>query len=523
MPNEKPPIDIRRATRGPFWKWWICGLLLLATMINYIDRLTLNLMAKPIMEAFHLDDRNYGQLESAFGSAFALGAIVMGFLADRWNIRGLYPAAVILWSLAGFATGLVNGFAALLVCRFLLGLAEAGNWPCALRTTQRILAAEERTLGNSILQSGAAIGAILTPLLVLGLLRATGSWRYPFMAVGGLGLLWAVLWLISVRREDLELTCRHTSSSLISILSVLVLLFIADSAVHYLVTPQLGESIGSFDLTWVPLLSKIVSTAVGIVCVFFWLSRATRDEGRPAPGEPALVPRNVFIRRFWVLAVVVVAINATWHYFRAWLPLFLQNQHGYSIEETGWFSMGYYVFTDIGSLTAGFGVLLLVRLGFSVHGSRMLVFGICAAITLLSMVAAVLPAGPLLLGVLLLIGFAALGVFPNYYSFTQELTVQHQGKLTGALGCICWLAMALVHELAGDSSMRTGSYSQGVAIAGLFPLVGLAALLLFWGRTPTAREESIEVGGEDPTKPPTQKAFSGPGDSVRLSPFDARK
>ena len=92
----------------------MCGLLLLATMINYIDRLTLNLMAKRIMDAFGLDDHDYGQLESAFGSAFALGAIVMGFLVDRWNVRWLYPAAVILWSLAGFATGLVQGFAALL-------------------------------------------------------------------------------------------------------------------------------------------------------------------------------------------------------------------------------------------------------------------------------------------------------------------------------------------------------------------------------------------------------------------------
>ena len=157
----------------------MCGLLLLATMINYMDRLTLNLMASRIKVAFDLDNRDYGQLESAFGSAFALGAIVMGFLADRWNVRWLYPAAVLLWSLAGFATGLVDGFAALLICRFLLGLSEAGNWPFASRTTQHILTSEERTLGNSILQSGAAVGAILTPLLVMALLQRTDSSASP--------------------------------------------------------------------------------------------------------------------------------------------------------------------------------------------------------------------------------------------------------------------------------------------------------------------------------------------------------
>src|SRR5262245_45427832 len=71
IPNLTLPV------RTNAWKWWVCGLLLLATMVNYIDRLTLNLMAKPIMTAFDLDPADYGQLESAFGTAFALGAIVM--------------------------------------------------------------------------------------------------------------------------------------------------------------------------------------------------------------------------------------------------------------------------------------------------------------------------------------------------------------------------------------------------------------------------------------------------------------
>src|SRR5947209_17553958 len=173
--------DLRLPARAKSWKWLVCGLLLLATMINYMDRLTLNLMSEPIMRQFGLSERDYGRLESAFGTAFAFGAIIMGWFADRWNVRWLYPLAVIVWSLAGFATGLAQGFLTLLLCRFLLGLAEAGNWPCALRTTQRILSPAERTLGNSILQSGAALGALLTPLLILGLLHFTTSWRLPFV------------------------------------------------------------------------------------------------------------------------------------------------------------------------------------------------------------------------------------------------------------------------------------------------------------------------------------------------------
>ena len=123
LPN--PALPARTDT----WKWGVCGLLLLATTINYMDRLTLNQLSGPIKKAFGLEATGYAQLEAAFASAFALGAIVMGWMVDRWGPRWIYPAAVLAWSFAGFATGLAQTFAALLLCRFLLGLAEAGNWP----------------------------------------------------------------------------------------------------------------------------------------------------------------------------------------------------------------------------------------------------------------------------------------------------------------------------------------------------------------------------------------------------------
>jgi ACS family hexuronate transporter-like MFS transporter len=477
--------------------------LLLATMVNYIDRLTINLMAKPIMAEFNLDEGGYGQLESAFGSAFALGAIIMGWFADRWNIRWIYPAAVLAWSLAGFCTGLAQGFASLIVCRFLLGLSEAGNWPCALRTTQRILPPAERAMGNSILQSGAALGAVLTPLIVLGLMQLTGTWRYPFMAVGGLGIIWAGLWLSSVRAEDLELEHRTIAPSLVNILFWLVGLFAVDAGIHiaYANPEKLPAWVPAewLEQTWVPLASKATVTVLGMAGVFVWLWSVTRED--------TALPRGDFFRRFWVLALVVVMINGTWHYFRAWLPLFLQNQHGYSPEETSWFILAYYLSTDAGSLIAGFAALYLARRVMSVHASRLTVFALCSALTVLSVVAAVLPAGPALLGVLLVIGFGALGVFPLYYSLSQELTKQHQGKLTGALGCICWLAMALLHEVVGDSIKRTGSYSQGVGLAGLAPLVALAALVFLWGKTSAAKAEPVPLSEPEPLLVPQSEAI----------------
>ncbi len=483
--------DLRLADRRPAWKWWVCGLLLLATMVNYMDRLTLNLMSVPIMQECGLGEREYGLLEKAFGVAFALGAILAGWLVDRWSVRWLYLAGVLLWSLAGFLTGLAFGFATLLLCRFLLGLAEAGNWPCALRTTQHLLSPGERTLGNSILQSGAAAGAVLTPPIVLGLLALTGTWRFSFMAVGALGLVWVAGWLTVVRGTDLAVARPPRSPSLMNILGWLVALYSVDLFVHLLAEPgprwatlREIQAVLGLDGTgmpaWLPAAVSGAVTTLGIGGVVVWLARVTRDDDR--------LPRPLFFRRFAALVVLVVTINLTWHFFRAWLPLFLQRQHGYSLEKAGWFNSAYYACADFGSLTAGFATLLLARRGMGVHASRCTVFGCCAVLTTSSVVVAMLPRGPLLLGLLLVTGFAALGLFPAYYSFSQELTVRHQGKLTGALGCICWMSMALMQEVVGVVVGSTNSYKEGVAVAGLLPLLGVAALWLLWGKTPPPRE-----------------------------------
>src|SRR5262245_48816309 len=116
------------AGRPPSWKWLVCGLLLLATMLNYMDRLTLNSLSKEIMTDLDLNKKLYGRIEFAFGMAFAFGALLFGWLVDRINVRWVYPMVVLAWSMAGFVTGFAQGFISLLVFRACLGLVEAGNW-----------------------------------------------------------------------------------------------------------------------------------------------------------------------------------------------------------------------------------------------------------------------------------------------------------------------------------------------------------------------------------------------------------
>ena len=90
------------------WKWWVCGALLLATMLNYMDRQTLSLTATQLKTEIHLDDARYGSLEEWFSYAFAAGGIFFGFIADRIGPRRLYPIVLIGWSLAGIATPLAD-------------------------------------------------------------------------------------------------------------------------------------------------------------------------------------------------------------------------------------------------------------------------------------------------------------------------------------------------------------------------------------------------------------------------------
>jgi len=417
-------ITERRATLRA---WGICGLLLLATMLMYMDRQALAQQKSEILGALKLTDEDYGWLETGFGLAFAVGGIVTGFIADRVSPRWLYPAVLTGWSTVGFATGWVTSYNELLVCRVLLGFFEAGHWPCALVTSQRLLSRRDRPLGNSILQSGASLGAIATPIVVLLLTsNSAESWRLPFRVIGAIGVFWVVAWLAVIRPKDLEL-----------------------------------------NLSALPALGAI-----------------EEPSGSGAPAEDSMTKsstgRRSFVRRFLALVVVVITINLCWQYFRAWMPGMLRDAYGYSRKEVQYFSVAYYLAADFGCLAIGFLVKWLAGRGFTVHGARMATFLACSLLTALSVLAAVLPGSWLFLATLVVIGFGSLGQFPVYYAFSQELSARRMGRVTGTLSFITWTSTALINVPIGRWIHRTHSYSEVTFLAGLVPLLGFLALLLLW-------------------------------------------
>lgn len=397
-------------SRASVWKWYLCGLLLLATTINYMDRQTLTNASTRVTKELHLSQEQYGDLELAFGWAFAVGSLAFGFLADRFRVYWLYPIVLSGWSLMGIASAHTQGYWPLLGCRVLLGFFEAGHWPCALKTTFALLEAKDRTMGNSVIQSGASVGAVVTPPLMLWLMtEELSSWRLAFQAIGALGLLWVILWFLSIRKADLDVPIQAT--------------------------PCKAESLSSV----------------------------------------------VFSRRFWALAVLIMGAQTCWHIFRVWLPKFMQEGRGYLEKEALDFNSVYYIGTDIGCFSAGLLSLWLTRRWrLSAHACQRRVYTGACVLTSLSVTVLWLPKGVSLMVAILLVGAASLALFPCYYSFVQELSARHVGRLTGLLSAWVWAVTSPLHKLFGILADKTHSFDLGLAVAGLAPWLGVVAMKWLW-------------------------------------------
>lgn len=162
--------------------------------MNYLDRQVLSLTADKLIAEFHLTKQNFGEVVAAFRYSYAFVQLFGGWIVDSYGARSIFPSAVGVWSAAGILTAFAPSLAALSACRFFLGAGEAFNWPCALKTTERLLGAADRPLANGLFNSGTAVGAMLAPLVVT-ICTSRWGWRSSFIATGTLGVAWIFLWL----------------------------------------------------------------------------------------------------------------------------------------------------------------------------------------------------------------------------------------------------------------------------------------------------------------------------------------
>ncbi len=190
---------------GKRWPWMVCIFLLFATALSYLDRNAFSVVAPVIQEEFMWDNATIGKVLSSFFIAYGLMHLVVGFILDNTNIRYTYGFFVFFWSLSQMLTSLATGFKSLFMLRFSLGLFEAAGHPGGMRIISRIIPDRDRTLANSILISGGSLGALIAPPLMISLNNTVG-WRYGFVILGGLGVVWAVAWMVWFRPSEEILT-----------------------------------------------------------------------------------------------------------------------------------------------------------------------------------------------------------------------------------------------------------------------------------------------------------------------------
>lgn len=180
-------------------RWWIGGLLFASTVINYIDRQSVNVLGPYLKTEYHWNNEDFALVIVAFRIAYAVGPVIAGRFLDRVGTRRGLSIAVLWYSVAAMATSLATGLRSLCAFRFLLGLGEAANWPGATKAVSEWFPDRERGLAVALFDSGSAVGAAVAPFLVLWLYHGFGGWRPTFIITGCLGLIWLAAWRLFYR------------------------------------------------------------------------------------------------------------------------------------------------------------------------------------------------------------------------------------------------------------------------------------------------------------------------------------
>lgn len=317
-----PVSDLTKA-RGEalgWHRWIVCGLLFLATSINYMDRSVLGILAQTLDHSLHWSEENYSNIVVAFTLAYGIGYVVAGRVIDRIGAKMGYGLFVLLWTIAAMAHAAVSSVFGFGVARFSLGFAESGNFPAAIRAISEWFPVEERALATGIFNSGSNAASLVAPFFIASILARFHSWRYAFLGVGCLGLLWLVLWMAFPydrlrRREGLS-----------------------DSALA-------SESLNAVDppMPWKELMR---------------------------------------LRQTWAFIVIKAMTDPVWWLYLFWLPKFLQYRFHLSVEQLGVPLATVYCVSSAGAVVGGWLSGYLMRRGHTAIDARKLVLFGCAVLML---------------------------------------------------------------------------------------------------------------------------------------------
>lgn len=415
-------------------RWWVIALIALATVINYIDRQSLNVLWPAIAADLYPDNTPderkeiYAFISVVFVFSYAFGQAIFGKIFDWVGTRFGFVLSIGIWSIATALHAFAKGVVSFSIFRAILGVAEAGNWPGATKGNAEWFPTKERALAQGIFNSGAAIGGIIS-IPLIAFLSVYFSWQMIFVIVGVVGLLWLVPWLVLVKAPPKS----HP--------------WITEQEREYILTGQLNQDASS---------------------------DKTDDEGYN-PSTVEMLSR----KQSWGVIIASAAIDPIWWLFVFWIPIYLSEVYGMNVKEIGIYGWVPYVGAMLGAWFGGLLAQNRLKAGWNVDKTRKLVITLGCLIMLPSLLAMANPGEPViavLLMAVILFGFqTAIG---NVQTLPSDL---YGGKTVGTLAGFSGMAAKL--GAVGLTSLvpwltSGGNYTPAFVIGAALAVTAMASVWL---------------------------------------------
>ena len=420
--------------RIPNVRWWIVGMLFIATVINYVDRQALSILAREIQNALHMSDLGYSVVVQAFLVAYTLGYLLAGRVTDYLGTRLSMAVFIGWWSIANMLTAVAQNVLSLGVFRFLLGLGEAGNYTGYTKAISEWFPPHERGLAFAVCTAGATTGATVAAP-VIAILGAQYGWRATFVLTGMLGLLWVVPWLLlhrSAGKHQLTIDRENMDSSSLARSSILGL---------------------EGDSEWQRWKHMLVDTNT------------------------------------WLLALARFLTDPVWYFYVFWFPKYLMDSRSMSLIRVGELAWVVYLAADVGTIWGGWASGLLIKRGMPPVSARKRIMVIAALFVPLSPLVAFAPTVTIALCVASVVVLAQLAWQVSLATliidiYPQRFVATVFGIITAGSGLGGFLSTIAVGHLVTHFSYKP----VFVLMAFLHP----CALLLLWRlRTPLSRELQV--------------------------------
>lgn len=430
-------------TGGRNTKWVLLALLFFSTVINYLDRQALSILATTIQADLGMSDLEYARVVQVFLFAYAAAYVMAGRVTDWLGARVALLLFVGWWSLANIATGFVRSAVELGAARFALGLGEPGNYTVGTKVVSEQFPAPQRGLALGLYTAGAMIGATLAPPLIGGI-ALTYGWRSAFWITGVAGLLWMIAWYFVYPRPARQAATEVPAAA----------------TVEAVATPALET----------PAATAPAASMKGI-----W-GRLARD------------------RTVWALVASRAVADPVWYFYLFWFPKYLGDARGMSLAAIASLAWIVYVAADIGSVGGGLISGRLVKRGMSPVRARLTTMIGAACLAPIGMLVALHPPIPLLLALACVVTFAHLTYQINLTAMTVDLfPSRYIASVAGLVGCGSALGGMVSAQVVGHL-VADGNFDRAfVLMAFLHPI----AVLLAWTALRKAKRSRMTLVGPD--------------------------